>query len=166
MVAKTEPFTFLVGAPGIFTMGTNFPYTVLQTVNNAVFTRPYNGNNLSILYNTSAVQITNAYLSIPNLPGIQISNTGGQAAEIQCEVIASGGVVSPFSLSAYQLDLDMPINQSLYSPTTGENFQLRLKNANLNWMYLDTRNTLAAYNGVSVFLQIEIDIYSPYSFVG
>lgn len=166
MVAKTDLFVFTIGAPAVGTTGTNFPYTITQTANNAVFTRPFNGTNFSLFYNTSAVQMTNVHLSIPNLPGIVIANQGGRAAEIQCEVLASGGAVSPFSLPAYDLDLDLPINQTLYSPTTGDDFRLRLKNANLNWMYLDTRNTLAAYDGISVFLQIEIDIYSPYSFVG
>lgn len=166
MVAKTDLFTFAIGAPGVGVTGTNFPYTVTQTVNNAIFTRPFNGFNLSIFYNTSAIQMTNVHLSIPNLPGIVIANQGGRPAELQCEILASGGAVSPFSLPAYDLDLDLPINQTLYSPTTGQNFQLRLKNANLNWMYLDTRNTLAAYDGISVYLQVEIDIYSPYALVG
>lgn len=167
LVAKTDVFVFTVGAPIVTQTGTNFPYTVTNAVSRGIFTQYENGNALSIFSNLSSIQLVNCRITIPNLPGIVISNGPGLPNEIRCLSVDNvGGVTLPFSLPALELDVDQPINAGLYSPATGNDFYLSLRAVGLNWLYLDTRNTLAAYNGIDVYLQIEIDVLSPFGLVG
>jgi len=186
LVSRSRSLTFNAGSPAVGDQNTIFPfvfdytipaprpvippYTNAPNIGQGIFTayaRPLGSVVPAWLFpRNSNIIIQNVKCSIPNLRGIK--HVEKVLEEYVISIIAIGlrpvgstpstlGTLA-FTKTLTDFEETKPFQQQVASPQQTEDFYLCCQSADIG---LDTRNIQAIYNGISIFLQVEIQIIAP-----
>jgi hypothetical protein len=162
LIARTDRFQFVPGVPIVTQTAVQFTPTFTLSANQARFT--YFGTVVRqwLFPAESKILITQGKITIPNLPGIQLSYESNRLSPgIPFAATATGGASTIQRLPIYSMDNSQSLNMTSQTPTAGEDFYLSLTPNFNDWVWLDTRNILSIYNGIEVFIQVELTVVSP-----